>query len=72
METIRILEKPGNLTWEYDEDADVLYVSVGEPRKAIGIDIGDGVIVRYDESQKEVTGLTIIGLKARLLPSLGK
>lgn len=70
METIRILERPGALSWEYDEDADVLYLSVGEPRQAIGIDIGEGVIVRYDESNKEVVGLTIIGLKARLLPSL--
>ncbi len=70
METIKILEKPGTLSWDYDEEADVLYVSVGEPRKAIGIDIGDGVIVRYDEAKKEVTGLTIVGLKARLLPSL--
>ena len=25
MEAIRILEKPTTITWDYDEDADVLY-----------------------------------------------
>ncbi len=26
MEAIRILEKPTAITWDYDEDADVLYL----------------------------------------------
>jgi uncharacterized protein YuzE len=70
MEAIRILEKPAAITWDYDEDADVLYISVGEPRPAVGVDIGEGVILRYDEAHKEVTGLTLIGLRARLLKGL--
>jgi len=49
MEAIRILEGKPNLNWEYDEEADVLYVSVGEPQPALGVDIGEGVILRYDE-----------------------
>ena len=67
---MRILEKPATITWDYDEDADVLYLSVGEPRPAIGIDVGEGVIVRYDAAHKEVVGLTLIGLRARALKSL--
>ena len=47
--------------------SDVLYLSVGEPQPAAGIDIGEGVILRYDEARKEVAGLTLIGLRARLL-----
>lgn len=70
MEAMKILEKPSIVTWDYDEDADVLYLSVGEPRPAIGIDVGEGVIVRYDESRKEVVGLTLIGLRARAVKSL--
>lgn len=70
MEALKILEKPAAITWEYDEDADVLYLSIGEPQPALGVDIGEGVIVRFDEGRKEVVGLTLIGLRARLLKGL--
>ncbi|HKA52218.1 MAG TPA: DUF2283 domain-containing protein [Candidatus Binatia bacterium] len=70
MEALRVLEKPESVTWDYDEDADVLYLSIGEPQPAIGVDIGEGLIVRYDENRKEVVGLTLIGLRARLLKGL--
>ena len=70
MEAIRILEKKENLNWDYDKEADVLYISIGEPRKALGIDIGEGAIVRYVEETGEVVGLTLIGVKERLLNSL--
>jgi len=72
MEAVKILERPANLTWDYDEEADVLYVSVGEPSPALGVDIGEGVVLRYDEPRKEVVGLTILGLRARLLRELEK
>ena len=70
MEAVTILEKPGEVTWDYDEDADVLYLSIGEPRPAVGVDIGEGVVLRYDEARGEVVGLTLLGLRARLLKSL--
>lgn len=70
METVKILEIPASLSWDYDEEADVLYLSVGEPRPAVGVDIGEGAILRYDENQKEVVGLTLIGLRTRLVKEL--
>ena len=70
MEAIKILERPSNLTWDYDEEADVLYISVGQPRPAVGVDIGDGLIVRYDETNHEVVGLTVIGMRDRLLKGI--
>jgi len=70
MELIKILDKRENLDWEYDEEADVLYISIGEPEEAIGIDIGEGIIVRYRENTGEVVGLTIVGFKERLLQRL--
>ena len=70
MEAVKILEKPAPITWDYDEEADVLYLSVGEPTPALGVDIGQGVVLRYDEPRKEVVGLTIIGIRARLLQGL--
>ena len=70
MEAIKILDKPTAITWDYDEDADVLYLSLGEPQSAVGVDIGKGVIVRYDQTRQEVAGLTVLGLRTRLLKGL--
>jgi uncharacterized protein YuzE len=72
MEALKILEGRPALNWEYDEDADVLYISIGEPRPALGTDIGEGVIVRYDETKKEIVGVTIIGFKERTLQSISE
>ncbi len=70
MEAVKILERPANLDWDYDEEADVLYLSVGPPGPAVGVDIGEGVILRYDPARNEVVGLTLVGLRARLMRSL--
>jgi len=72
VDAVKILDKKERLDWYYDEEADVLYLSFGKPRKAAGVDLGQGVVVRYDEKKKEVVGLTILGVRARLLESLGK
>jgi len=72
MDKVTILEKSGAPSWDYDEDADVLYVSVWEPRPALGVDIGDGVVLRYDEQAQELVGLTLIGLRAKLLRELSR
>ena len=70
MEEIRILEEVEKLNWEYDEEADVLYLSVGELQPAVGMDIGEGVVVRYDEKTRSVVGLTIIGMKEKVLSAM--
>jgi len=69
MEAIKLFEKRTKeaLDWDYDGEADVLYLSFGEPRAAVGVDIGEGVVLRYDEEKGEVVGLTILGLGAKLL-----
>ncbi|MFZ4675717.1 MAG: DUF2283 domain-containing protein [Nodosilinea sp.] len=66
MDTLKILQTSEQANWDYDDEADVLYLSVGKPRPAVGIDIGDGVVLRYDEETQEVVGLTVIGLRAKL------
>jgi len=70
MEVLKILEKPQKINWDYDEEADVLYISVGKPQPAVGVDIGEGVLIRYDEVHKQVVGLTFIGLRDRLLKGI--
>lgn len=70
-QVMKILERGNALTWEYDEDADVLYVSVGKPQKAMGVDVGDGTVVRYSEAKGEVVGITMMGFRKRLMMGLG-
>jgi uncharacterized protein YuzE len=70
MEALKILDGKPQLDWAYDAEADVLDISVGKPRPALGVDIGEGVIVRWDEQKREVVGLTMIGLRARLTESI--
>ena len=72
MEAVKILEKPAAIDWDYDGEADVLYLSLGKPQAAVGIDIGEGVILRFDEKRKEIVGITIIGLRARLVKCLAE
>jgi len=40
--------------------------SFGAPKPATGVDVGEGVILRYDEKAREVVGLTIVGVGRRL------
>ena len=69
MEKIRIFEG-SELTRDYDEDADVLYISLESPSPAVGVDIGEGVIIRYDEARGEVVGITIVGVRQRVQAQL--
>ena len=67
MQAVRLFEKRGiPIDWEYDGEADALYISFGPPKPATGVDVGEGVIVRFDEGAREVVGLTIIGVGRRL------
>ena len=47
----------------YDDVADVLYMSVGEPREAVRQEAGpDGHLIRYDEHD-QVIGITLVNAK---------
>ena len=49
------------LNYYYDQEADVLYMSKGEPSKSDDSDeISDGVIARYNPKTREIRGLTIL------------
>ncbi len=70
METLKIIEKKDNIIWDYDAEADVLYISFGNPKKAEGIDIGDGIIVRIDTKNNEIVGMTILNPLKRTLEKI--
>jgi len=46
MGSIKLTPKEKNMEWDYDSEADVLYISFGAPRPAVGVDMGNGVIMR--------------------------
>jgi len=49
---------------DYDEEADVLYISFGKPRQAQdSVEIEDGIIYRI--ANNEIVGITITNFKAR-------
>ena len=58
------------IDWDYDEGADVFYISFGKPKPALGMDIGEGIILRYDENAGEIVGMTIVGIRSALLKLL--
>ena len=49
----------------YDRESDVLYLSIGEPRRAISREVGDDVLLRIDPETENVVGLTIMNLASR-------
>ena len=70
MDALNIIEAGRRLDWQYDQDADVLYILADSPQSSLGVDIGEGVIVRYDEARGEVTGITIVGLRDKMTREL--
>ena len=55
-----VKQKTDQLTVSYDKEADVLYITEGKPREAIGEMMDDGLIVRKDPKTKEIIGFTIV------------
>ncbi|MDP2948835.1 MAG: DUF2283 domain-containing protein [Chloroflexota bacterium] len=56
------MEKPRKVTWDYDQEADTLYISFGKPQPALALDLGEGMLARYREQDGELVGFTIIGV----------
>ena len=46
----------------YDKDADVFYLSFGEPRASVTEELDDHVLVRRDPKTRDITGITIANL----------
>ena len=48
-----------NITLDYDDEADVLYLSFGKPRAAITEEVGN-IGIRIDEKTKKIVGITVM------------
>ncbi len=64
--------KRKNIQLDYDDIADVLYVSFGKPQRAKTNPITDADLVRFDPQTEEVVGITIIAYKERYSPKKPK
>ncbi len=49
-----------NIKFHYAREADVMYFSLGLPKKAKTLEIADDFILRLDPETQEVIGLTIV------------
>lgn len=52
-----------HLISRYDEDADVLYLSFGEPRPGYGEHIDADIVLRHSLHDDEIVGITVIGFR---------
>ena len=53
------------VTYDYDEHADVLYVSLGAPREAYCVEPEEGILLRVEPESGQLVGLTILHFKRR-------
>src|SRR5437870_10321063 len=51
---------------DYDESADVLYVTLGPARPAYSVEPEEGVLLRVDPDSGALVGLTILHFQRRL------
>ena len=48
---------------DYDEESDVLYISLGKPRPGIVLEDDNGRLIRIDPKTNEMIGITLLDLK---------
>ena len=64
MEAVNI--RIGPLTFDhadYDADADVLYLHIGEPQSGEGEETPEGHVLRFAPGTQEIIGLTVINAR---------
>jgi len=64
------MDKEHLMQLAYDREADVLYLSIGEPRPAVSREVGDDVLLRIDPQTGEVVGLTVLNLSTRSISEM--
>jgi len=55
----------GKMNLFYDKKEDVLYISIGSPRKAVSQEMDDDILLRLDTETHEVVGLTVLNFAER-------
>lgn len=50
---------PNDLRLAYDQESDVAYISIGEPKESICETLDNGVVIKRDPATREVIGLIL-------------
>lgn len=66
IDPVKLLRSRVPLNYDYDEEADVLYMSLGAPRPAVGVELGGGAVLMIDDTTDEIVGLTVLGVRRQL------
>ena len=53
------------MTFFFDQEGDVLYISFGEPRKAVSKELKNDIAIRVDPKSGEIIGFTILNFMKR-------
>jgi len=54
------------MNYDYDKNADVLYISFGKPKEAICVEKEAGILLRVDPFKDKLVGITVINVKKKL------
>jgi len=54
-----------SISISYDKEADVVYLSFGEAKKAVSEEVKSGVFARYDPETNDLVGLTILNFSRK-------
>jgi uncharacterized protein YuzE len=55
----------GQMSFFFDEEGDVLDITIGEPRKAVAKELKNDVAVRVDPKSGEIVGIVILNFMKR-------
>lgn len=55
--------KRPELTWDYDEQSDVLYMAFGEPVAAHSEHTDEDILLRYSMKDGSLVGITVLGFR---------
>ena len=54
------------INYDYDEEEDILYISIGKPTPSISEEIEEGILIRRDIKTHKISGVTILDYKDRI------
>jgi uncharacterized protein YuzE len=57
------LSSPSTLVLDYDQEADVLYASLGLTQHAVTDEVEDDILLRYCPPSRDVVGITIMNFR---------
>jgi len=55
----------GKINFFFDEEGDVLDISIGKPRKAVAKELKNDIAIRVDPESGEIVGITILNFMKR-------